>query len=205
MEINEKTVDTWISYWKNYIGNYDLPSWDRIPDFGLYMEQVVTYLKDSLRYIENGAKDDPVITSSAINNYVRKKFMPQPIKKRYYRRHIAYLIILCALKQSLPISDIQTMLPSDISEDDLCDFYTAFVSRHKRAADYFINRVERVKNKIVKDSALDSIFQDNASEIIIDVALIASFAKLLSERLLSSGGELPELAAVLADTESTNP
>lgn len=191
MEINEKNVDAWIAYWKNYIGNNELPTWESIPDFGLYMEQVVTFIKSSLKYIENSVSDESVITASAINNYVRKQFMPQPIKKKYYRRHIAYLIILCALKQSLPISEIQTIVPKDISEDELKEFYTAFIARHKRAADYFITRVERIKNAIVKDRGLDSIFKDNAAEIIIDVALIASFAKLLSERLISSDLELP--------------
>ena len=36
MEINRKTADAWISYWENYIGNYALPTWEQIPDFGLY-------------------------------------------------------------------------------------------------------------------------------------------------------------------------
>ena len=92
---------------------------------------------------------------------------------------------------SLPISEIQTIVPKDISEDELKEFYNAFIARHRRASDYFITRVERIKNAIVKDRGLDSIFKDNAAEIIIDVALIASFAKLLSERLISSGTELP--------------
>lgn len=191
MEVNEKSINAWIAYWKDYIGNYDLPTWDSIPNFGLYMEQVITFLRDSLHYIDDGISAEPIITAAAINNYVRKKYMPQPIKKRYYRHHIAYLIILCALKQSLSISEIQTILPMDTPEEELHTFYNAFTQRHKRAAGYFINRVENVKNTIANDENLERLFKNNASEIIIDVALIASFAKLLSERLISSGGSLP--------------
>ena len=126
MEINRKTADAWISYWENYIGNYALPTWEQIPDFGLYMEQVITFLKNCLNYMERSTNDDSVITASAINNYVRKKLMPQPVKKRYYRTHIAYLIILCALKQSLSIAEIQSMIPIEAEEEELKKFYTDF-------------------------------------------------------------------------------
>lgn len=183
MDIDEKTIDRWLSYWKAYIGNYALPSWDTIPDFGLYMEQVVTYIRNSLKYLERSPEEDSVITASAINNYVRKKFMPQPVKKRYYRTHLAYLLILCALKPSLSISEIQAIVPMDISEDDLHSFYEAFIQQHKRAADFFINRVERLKKLVVRDEFLGNAFQDPATEIIVDVALISSFTKALSDKM----------------------
>ncbi len=183
MNIDEKTIDRWLSYWKAYIGNYALPSWDTIPDFGLYMEQVVTYIRNSLKYLERSPEEDSVITASAINNYVRKKFMPQPVKKRYYRTHLAYLLILCALKPSLSISEIQAIVPMDISEDDLHSFYEAFIQQHKRAADFFINRVEKLKKLVVRDEFLGNAFQDPATEIIVDVALISSFTKALSDKM----------------------
>ena len=31
--------------WNNYITNYHLPEWDAIPDFGLYMDQVIVLLE----------------------------------------------------------------------------------------------------------------------------------------------------------------
>ena len=192
MEINEQRIDEWIAYWKKYIGEFEFPSWDSIPDFGLYMEQVVTFLRNCLNYMDDGNAKEPVITASAINNYVRKKFMPQPINKRYYRTHIAYLIILCSLKPSLSISEIQTVLPMDASEDELHEFYDSFTRQHKRIAGYFVNRVERLKKVIVKESDKEDIFKDNASELIVDVALLASFARLLSERLINFGSDMPE-------------
>lgn len=185
MEINRKTADAWISYWENYIGNYELPTWEQIPDFGLYMEQVVTFLKNCLSYMERNTNDDAVITASAINNYVRKKLMPQPIKKRYYRTHIAYLIVLCALKQSLSISEIQSMIPIEAGEEELKAFYTEFTHQHKRAAGYFIERVKNIKDIIVNDKDLHDIFKDNATEIVVDVALITSFAKTVLDKLIS--------------------
>jgi len=192
MEINEQRIDEWIAYWKKYIGEFEFPSWDSIPNFGLYMEQVVTFLRNCLKYMDDGTTDDPVITASAINNYVRKKFMPQPIKKRYYRTHIAYLIIICALKPSLSIAEIQAVLPMDTTEDELHEFYDNFTKQHKRIAGLFINRVERLKRVLIKESNPDELFKDNATELVVDVALLASFARLLSERLINFGHDMPE-------------
>jgi DNA-binding transcriptional MerR regulator len=201
MEINRKTADAWISYWENYIGNYDLPTWEQIPDFGLYMEQVETFLKNCLSYMETSSEAESIITASAINNYVRKKIMPQPIKKRYYRTHIAYLIILCALKQSLSIAEIQSMIPAEAGEEELKVFYTEFTERHKRAAGFFIERVKSIKDMIVHDKDLHDLFKDNATEIVVDVALITSFAKVVMDRLIS--GE--SLAPYIGETEEVTP
>ena len=184
MELYGKNVDEWIAYWRSYVGSYDLPSWDSIPNFDLYMEQVVTFIKDALRYMGTDDTRDNIITASAINNYVRKKFMPQPIKKRYYRKHIAYLLILCTLKQAITISSIQAILPMNISEEELHDFYDAFVKQHRRSAEYFMGRIGSLRDMVETDSALESLFKDNATEIIVDTALISSFTKLLSERLI---------------------
>ena len=169
--------------WEKFLDDYRLPKWEDIPDFGLYMEQVVIYLKKELKYLDKGPDSDDIITAPAINNYVRKKFMPQPIKKRYYRTHLAYLLILCALKPSLSISEIQTLLPMDTGEEDLHIFYDAFRQQHKRSADIFLKRIERLKKLVVRNEFLGNAFKDPATELIVDVALISSFTKILSDKL----------------------
>ena len=95
--------------WEKYLEHYRLPAWEEIPDFGLYMEQVVQLLKQYLSYLPPGLKQSQTITSAAINNYVRTKMLPEPRKKKYYRVHIAYLIMICTLKQSLSLSMLQTL------------------------------------------------------------------------------------------------
>ncbi len=191
MEINERSIDQLIAYWKEYIGNYELPAWDNIPDLGLYMEQVVIYLRKELNYLDRSSDSESVITAAAINNYVRKKFMPQPVKKRYYRTHLAYLLILCALKPSLSISDIQSLIPMSAGEEELHHFYNAFRQQHKRSAEFFITRIERLKRLVVKEEFFGSAFKDPATEIVVDVALLSSFTKILSDKLFSYETDLP--------------
>ena len=83
--------------WNNYITNYHLPEWDAIPDFGLYMDQVIVLLEGYLSFIPTGSagkdsKDQQIVTSSTINNYVRLRIMPAPVKRKYFRVHIAYAL-----------------------------------------------------------------------------------------------------------------
>ena len=117
--------------WEKYLEHYRLPAWEQIPDFGLYMEQVVQLLKQYLSYLPPGLKQSQTITSAAINNYVRTKMLPEPRKKKYYRVHIAYLIMICTLKQSLSLSMLQTLLPGNLPEEDVRRAYSSFAQRHK--------------------------------------------------------------------------
>ena len=115
--------------WEKFLAAYRLPDWDAIPDFGLYMEQVVQLLKQYLDYLPPELKQAEPITAAAINNYVRTKLLPEPRKKRYYRIHIAYLIMICTLKQSLRLSMLSTLLPGRSSgggcQKGLCCVCTA--------------------------------------------------------------------------------
>lgn len=114
--------------WEKYLIGFRLPAWEDIPDFGLYMEQVVDLLKRYLDYMPPELKEEDVVTSSAINNYVRRGIMPGPRKKKYYRLHIAYLIMICALKQSLNMVMIMSLLPQGQEEEEVRRAYDSFCS-----------------------------------------------------------------------------
>ena len=99
-----------LSKWLDGLKNYDLPDWDSLPPLDLYMDQVILLLTRYLSPLERYG-EEKAITASIINNYVRMKVMPPPVKKRYSRVHLAYLVIICTLKQSLSISCVQRSLP----------------------------------------------------------------------------------------------
>ena len=105
--------------WDRYLNRYHLPAWEEIPDIGLYMEQVVTLLRGYLDYLPPELKEEEAVTAAAINNYVRTRAMPGPVKKRYYRLHLAYLIMICTLKQGLGISLVQRLIPSELTEEEI--------------------------------------------------------------------------------------
>ena len=117
MEFDTTLVAAKLRRWETYLKDHHLPAWNEIPDFGLYMEQVIVLMNQYLDYLPPELKDSAGMTAATINNYVRKNIMPEPRKKRYYRVHLAYLIIICTLKQSLSISTITKLLPANVSEE----------------------------------------------------------------------------------------
>ena len=141
MEFDNDLVVGKLRRWEKYLAAYRLPAWEQIPDLGLYMEQVVLLLRQYLDYLPPELKQPEPITAAAINNYVRTRLLPEPRKKRYYRVHIAYLIMICTLKQALRLSELQTLLPGDLPEDEVRRTYDAYVRRHQLCAQYFIDQV----------------------------------------------------------------
>ena len=141
MKYDKELIAGKLRRWEKYMDEYRLPDWDDIPNFGLYMEQVVVLLSEYLDYLPPELKKEQFITAATINNYVRKEIMPEPIKKRYYRLHIAYLIIICTLKQSLSIQTLQTVIPMGLSEKELKSLYNNFAERQRATAIYFVDQV----------------------------------------------------------------
>lgn len=170
--------------WEKYLERYRLPDWEDIPDIGLYMEQVVALITDYIDYLPPELQDERVITAPAINNYVRAKVMPRPRKKRYYRIHIAYLIMISTLKQGLSISLISKLIPNGIAEDEVREIYAAYVARHSLASKYFISQVRIVAGPILEHDDVSDLGTDKADELIATSAVVGGLARLLAEKLV---------------------
>ena len=76
-----------------------LPHWNELPDIDLYVDQVISLMNKYFSFFYE--KGVVIINHSMINNYVKLGIIPAPKKKKYSRVHLAYLIIICALKTSL--------------------------------------------------------------------------------------------------------
>ena len=194
MSFDNDLVAAKLRRWDRYLNRYRLPAWEEIPDIGLYMEQVVTLLRGYLDYLPPELKEEEAVTAAAINNYVRTRAMPGPIKKRYYRVHLAYLIMICTLKQGLSISLVQRLIPSDLTEEELQPFYTEYVERHSLAACYFNLVVRAACATILKhvDEEPTMLDTDRVEEIIATAAVIGGFSRLLAEKLLLLEGHTVE-------------
>ena len=126
--------------WQNFMEVFSLPGWEELPDMDLYVDQVVTLVGRYLNLIPQDEKN-PLITASSINNYVRLRVMPAPVRKRYGRRHLAYVLMICTLKQSMALTEIQKVLPPDMDDEDTKQMYTNFVGRIQGAIHGFIEQV----------------------------------------------------------------
>ena len=179
-----------LRHWEKYLNEYRLPKWEEIPDLGLYMEQVLILLKEYLDYLPPELKEEQFITAATINNYVRNKYMPEPRKKKYYRIHIAYLIMICTLKQSLSIATLQKMIPMGIAEEQVMEIYNAYALRHRMTADYFIEQVRVVAGPILhSDKEHPEIAAKDTADLVTLYAIIGGLSKLLAEKLLLLEGQ----------------
>jgi len=84
---------------------YHCPRWHELPEIELYVDQVVTMLQTNLITLMKD-KDVPVVTASMINNYVKQGVLEAPVKKKYNKRHLAYLFVICMFKRMMSISEI---------------------------------------------------------------------------------------------------
>ena len=84
----------------------ELPTWEVLPDIGLYMDQVVTLMDRTF----SPALPKGEMTKSMVNNYVKVGMIPRPTGKKYDRDHLAMLIMIGVLKQALSMESISKLL-----------------------------------------------------------------------------------------------
>ena len=149
MTYDKKQVADRLCYWREFMQSFHLPTWEELPDLELYMDQVVSLV---IRYVNlqpHSALKDSILTASAVNNYVRLKLIPPPVKKRYSRIHLAYLIVICCLKGSMSLSSIQQMFPMNLSEEEVQQIYTNFVHRYRTAYLRCVEQLEQLSEPVL--------------------------------------------------------
>ncbi len=190
MSYDDQLVAGKLRRWEKYLNEYRLPRWEDIPDLGLYMEQVLVLMREYLDYLPPELKEEQFLTAATINNYVRNRIMPMPRRKRYYRIHIAYLIMICTLKQSLSIATLQTMIPMDIPIDEVRRIYDAYAQRHRVTAAYFAQQIRLVAGPILGHADTgDELAVHQTSDLIASAAIAAGLSRLLAEKLLLLDGK----------------
>lgn len=98
--------------------DFHIPRWNELPDIDLYLDQVVTFIDKYLNNYINidfdshneDNKNNTCITKTMINNYVKQNLIDPPLKKKYNKKHIAYLFVICILKQVYSINEIDKLI-----------------------------------------------------------------------------------------------
>lgn len=139
-----------------------------------------------VRFFVYDPNEEKLLTPSMVNNYVKMKLLPAPQKKKYGRKHIALLIMICTFKQSLSMAAVEQMLPPD-DEDAIRADYERFIASHKRLALYFIQQVRSVADPIYNES-IDTGTEVN--DLVVGAAIASSFTRLLAGKIIAL--KLPE-------------
>ena len=171
---------------------HKLPRWESFPDIELYMDQVVAVMEKALElYNKGGSEESKLITPSIINNYVKLKVIPAPSKKRYNREHLAYLVMICILKQTLNISSIVKIIETNLETKSIKELYNEFCSIYENVIP-FVNMGE---NFIEGDTqgefeALEK--SDDMNGFILNSAILSTAGKFICEEMLLAMNTQPK-------------
>jgi DNA-binding transcriptional MerR regulator len=80
-----------------------------VPNIGLYMDQVTTFMDEQLEACKR-YEGDKILTKAMINNYAKNNLLPSPEKKKYSKEHVLTLLFIYYFKNLLSINDIQSIL-----------------------------------------------------------------------------------------------
>ena len=170
--------------WESLLQSHSLPEWEQFPTLPLYMDQVVYLLNQYLSPLPDEG-EERAITPAMINNYVKLKIIPAPVKKRYSREHLAYLVMVCVMKQTLNTADIRRLLPGNPDEDMARDTYNTFLHAIQRRTAAFAGEVRRAAEPILE--AEDA----PVSQLIFMASAAANLNKMLAEQLIRLREEEP--------------
>ncbi len=156
------------------ISKFHMPRWNELPDIDLYLDQVVNYLD---RYIKQYVvdKEEKVITKTMINNYVKQGILPAPEKKKYNRIHIAYLLVICILKQVYSINDIGKLLTLTIENYEISKAYNRFCANLEISIKHVFTK-EKILNteKMTEEQyLLKNVVQSFASKLFVEFTFLS--------------------------------
>ena len=121
-----------------------------IPDMEMYMEQVLEFMDKEL---SNNVRDEEekTLTKAMINNYTKNKLLPPPVKKRYTRDHLIYLIYIYYMKGVMSISDVQKLMET-LQKDDMTS--EKLYSIYKKTFDMEKFQYFNVESSVAKSVAI---------------------------------------------------
>ena len=89
--------------------DYRCPRYEELPIIPLYSDQVIDALNHyTAPFFFVG--DEQALTPAMINNYVKTGLIHRPLGKKYYREHLALLMMIVTLKPVASMDDIARLI-----------------------------------------------------------------------------------------------
>lgn len=188
-DIHQEEAD--LSNWFSQLENYKFPDWQELPDLDLYMDQVVTYLERILCSISVEG-EDKLITTWMVNNYVKAGAIPMPKGKKYNKEHLGYILLICAMKQVLSISDIHFL--TDLKKHSQLDssvIYQEIKEVHTRCIQQVATNVIGSLNEINHDTNSQEI-KKKLADLAVEYSVEAEAKKIVATKILSQLSKIEE-------------
>ncbi len=185
--------------------SFSLPKYKELPSVELYMEQILKYINDVLAPLS--PNDEKTLTSFMVNNYVKAKMVDEPIRKKYTKDQIGYLLAICQLKGSLSMADMALLLEldKDVSTDKgrlyafWSDVETSILTTTTKQTATRIEQIYRKyrQDKSKKSAKADQDLRDGLAFLALRLSMEAAANKLMASFIISTlrkdmHRELPE-------------
>lgn len=191
MDYNKESLNNLI---EEIIGTKDVTLME-IPCVDLYMDQVTTFFNEKLGSLKRN-EDDKILTKTMINNYTKGKVLMPAKNKKYTNEHMILLMLIYNLKQSISLSDINTVFDSIIDVKDakdislsLEDLYNNFIDIKEIQNQNFASDIDTdrtfIKERIKEMGKVDG----ELIEVILLVLLLinkANMQKRMAEKLIDN-------------------
>lgn len=129
------------------------PRYEKLPNMGLYLEQMLGVVNDALSCISA----DP-ITKPMMGNYVKHGVVSPAVRKRYYRDHLAQLFVMAILKPVFSVDQVrqffeiqQKTYPLGVAYDFFC---TEFENALHEAFDFSGKALPCVETRRTEETIL---------------------------------------------------
>lgn len=156
-----------------------LPRYKDLPDFGIYSEQLVEIVNKALEAMFD---KDNKLTKSMVNNYVKHKIMPSPIKKRYFRNHIVYCIVITVFKNNLSIAEIDGGILHELKKSSIEESYNYFCDKIESVMKLIIDILDKQDDPDTKMTATIDVDLDKRNGLTL--AIVSVCTKVITQKLL---------------------
>ena len=181
MGYDKKQVAEKLNRWERFLDSYRLPEWDELPNIDFYLDQVIALVNQYLGFFVYDPEEEKLLTPSMVNNYVKLRLIPAPVRKKYGRRHIALLLMICTFKQSVSMAAMSEMLPPD-DEELIHQEYIRFIASFQRISRYVVQQAKASAEPIYDEISNTG---NEVSDLVVGSAIAASFARLLAGKLIA--------------------
>lgn len=156
-----------------------LPRYKDLPDFGIYSEQLVEIVNKALEAMFD---KDNKLTKSMVNNYVKHKIMPSPIKKRYFRNHIVYCIVITVFKNNLSMTEIDGGILHELKKSFVEESYNYFCDKIESVMRLIIDILDKQDDPDTKMTATIDVDLDKRNGLTL--AIVSVCTKVITQKLL---------------------
>ena len=191
--VGERELEQIFSQWQTALEEMHLPRWNELPELDLYMDQVIALMEKYLRYFSGGEEKTRLITPSIINNYVKLGIIPPPQKKKYSREHIADLVIICILKQTLSIPSILEILSIQKQQNTLPELLDLFCEMYEEVLRHNLDFACRTVEA--------GSYQSAIRNLPLKMAVYAHTGQLIAQQTLALALEKPSGASGEAEAK----